>query len=117
MGRTTCARDWSDPNMELKQQAVAGTTESSDIMVTIDPVGGDAVEIALDSSVEKAFGDQIRSVIAETLKNLGVTGVKVTAVDKGALDCTVQARTIAAAYRAAGTAGEYDWKEIDAWNA
>ena len=105
MGRTTCARDWSDPNMELKQQAVAGTTESSDIMVTID------------SSVEKAFGDQIRSVIAETLKNLGVTGVKVTAVDKGALDCTVQARTIAAAYRAAGTAGEYDWKEIDAWNA
>lgn len=104
-------------SMELKQQAVAGTAESSDIMVTIDPVGGDAVEISLDSSVEKAFGDRIREVIAETLKNLGVTGVKVTAVDKGALDCTVQARTIAAVYRAAGTAGEFDWKEIDAWNA
>ena len=43
-------------------------------MVTIDPVGGDAVEISLDSSVEKAFGDRIREVIAETLKNLGVTG-------------------------------------------
>ena len=38
-------------------------------------------------------------------------------IDKGALDCTVQARTIAAVYRAAGTAGEIDWKEIDAWNA
>ena len=35
-------------SMELKQQAVAGTAESSDIMVTIDPVGGDAVEISLD---------------------------------------------------------------------
>lgn len=104
-------------NMELKQQAVAGTAESSDIMVTIDPVGGDTVEISLDSSVEKAFGDRIREVIAQTLKNLGVAGVRVTAVDKGALDCTVQARTIAAVYRAAGMEGQYDWKEIDAWNA
>lgn len=103
--------------MELKQQAVAGTTESSDIMVAIDPVGGDAVEIDLDSSVEKAFGDRIREVIAQTLSHLGVSGVKVTAVDKGALDCTVQARTIAAVYRAAGKDGEFDWKEIDAWNA
>lgn len=103
--------------MELKQQAVAGTTESSDIMVTIDPVGGDSVEISLDSSVEKAFGARIREVIAETLDKLGVKGVHVTAVDKGALDCTVQARTIAAVYRAAGTAGEYNWEEIDAWNA
>ena len=103
--------------MELKQQAVAGTTESSDIMVAIDPVGGDAVEIDLDSSVEKAFGARIREVIEQTLANLGVTGVCVTAIDKGALDCTVQARTIAAVYRAAGKDGEFDWKEIDAWNA
>ena len=103
--------------MELKKQAVAGTAESSDIMVTIDPVGGSDVAISLDSSVEKVFGDRIREVIADTLKSLGVTGVKVTAVDKGALDCTVQARTIAAAYRAAELDGQYDWKEIDAWNA
>lgn len=103
--------------MELKQQAVAGTTESSDIMITIDPVGGDAVEITLDSSVEKAFGDQIREVLADTLNRLGVKGVQVTAVDKGALDCTVRARTIAAVYRAAGEAGTFNWEEIDSWNA
>lgn len=103
--------------MELKQQAVAGTTESSDIMVTVDPVGGSAVEISLDSSVEKVFGDEIREVIADTLEKLGVKGVNVTAVDKGALDCTVRARTIAAVYRAAGQDGAYNWEEIDAWNA
>lgn len=103
--------------MELKKQAVAGTAESSDIMVTVDPQGGTGVDIDLDSSVEKVFGDRIREVIAETLRNLGVEGVKVTAVDKGALDCTVQARTIAACYRAAEMDGQYDWKEIDAWNA
>lgn len=103
--------------MELKQQAVAGTTESSDIMITIDPTGGNTVEISLDSSVQKVFGDEIHQVIADTLDKLGVTGVTVTAVDKGALDCTVRARTIAAVYRAAGQDGQYNWEEIDAWNA
>ena len=103
--------------MELKRQAVAGTAESSDIMVAVEPQDGSAVVIDLDSSVEMVFGDRIREVISGTLKNLGVSGVKVTAVDKGALDCTVQARTIAACYRAAGIDGQYDWKEIDAWSA
>lgn len=69
----------------------------------------------MDSSVEKQFGKQIRRVIKETLALLKVDSVKVVAVDKGALDCTIQARTIAAAYRAAGIE-EYDWKEISTWN-
>lgn len=103
--------------MELLQQAVAGTTESSDIMVTVIPTGGADVEIALDSSVENAYGDTIRAVIGSTLENLGVTGVKVDAQDKGALDCTVRARTIAAVYRAAGQEGKFNWEEIDSWNA
>lgn len=47
--------------------------------------------------------------------NLKVTAAKVEAVDKGALDCTIQARTIAAVHRAAGI-DQYDWKEIDSWN-
>ena len=69
----------------------------------------------MDSSVEEQFGKQIRRVIKETLALLKVDSVKVVAVDKGALDCTIQARTIAAAYRAAGIE-EYDWKEISTWN-
>ena len=69
----------------------------------------------MDSSVEKQFGKQIRRVIKETLALLKVDSVKVVAVDKGALDCTIQVRTIAAAYRAAGME-EYDWKETSTRN-
>lgn len=102
--------------MEIKQTAVAGTVESSDIMITLVPNDAKEIEINLDSSVEKQFGKQIRKVIKETLALLNVEAVKVVAVDKGALDCTIQARTIAATYRAAGIEN-YDWKEISTWNA
>lgn len=101
--------------MEIKQTAVAGTVESSDIMITLVPNDAHEIEIDLDSSVEKQFGKQIRKVIAETLALLKVESVKVTAIDKGALDCTIQARVISATYRAAGEA-TYDWKEISTWN-
>lgn len=101
--------------MEIKQTAVAGTVESSDIMITLVPNDAHEIEIDLDSSVEKQFGKQIRKVIIDTLGLLNVESVKVVAVDKGALDCTIQARTIAAVYRAAGIEN-YDWKEISTWN-
>ena len=55
-------------------------------------------------------------MIEETIKNLGIKSVRVAAVDKGALDCTIQARTITAIHRAAKK-DAYDWKEIDSWNA
>lgn len=101
--------------MEITKSAVAGTVESSDIMITLDPHDEQTIEIELDSSVEKQFGDQIRKLIKETLEKLGITSAKVVAVDKGALDCTIQARTITAAHRAADQEA-YNWKEIDSWN-
>lgn len=102
--------------MEILTTAVAGTVESSDIMVTIEPNPNHNFDITLESSVEKQFGNQIRKVIKETVEALKVDQAIITAVDKGALDCTVQARTIAAVYRAAGKS-KFDWKEIDTWNA
>lgn len=72
--------------MEIKQTAVAGTLESSDIMVTIHPSEAHSVTIQLESNVEKQFGKRIREVMEATLKNLGVTSAEVIAVDKGALD-------------------------------
>lgn len=100
--------------MDIMQTAVAGSLESSDIMITVNPAT-DGITIDLESSVEKQFGRRIRQVIEETLKHLGVDGVLVQAVDKGALDCTIQARTIAAVHRSAGL-DQYKWKEIDSWN-
>ncbi|HEP3822305.1 TPA: citrate lyase acyl carrier protein [Streptococcus pyogenes] len=101
--------------MDIKQTAVAGSLESSDLMITVSPNDEQTITITLDSSVEKQFGNHIRQLIHQTLVNLKVTTAKVEAVDKGALDCTIQARTIAAVHRAAGV-DQYDWKEIDSWN-
>ncbi len=96
--------------MEILKRAVAGTMESSDIQVTIEL--GEGVEIELKSSVEKQFGNQIRKVIKETLESLGVKNARVIAVDKGALDCVVKSRVIAAAYRAADIKENYKWEVI-----
>jgi len=85
----------------IEKTSIAGTLESSDIMITIAP-GEDGISIDLTSTVEKQFGRQIRSEIEGALREIGVTGAKVTAVDKGALDCAIRARVRAAAYRAAG---------------
>lgn len=86
--------------MELKN-AVAGTLESGDIMIQIGPAA-QGLNIELDSSVEAQFGRQIRSLICETLRGLGIEKAEVKAVDKGALDCTIRARVTAAAVRATG---------------
>lgn len=97
----------------IKQSASAGTTESSDIMITIDK-NENGIVIDLESSVEKQFGRQIREKIQGTLNKLEIKNAKIQAIDKGALDCTIQARTIAAAYRAAGVE-QVDWQVIQTW--
>lgn len=94
--------------MELKQAATAGTLESNDILITAEPSTEHEVSIQLSSSVEKQFGKQIRQVILQTAQELGISCARVTAVDKGALDCTVRARALAALCRSAGLT-EYPW--------
>ncbi|WP_165006504.1 MULTISPECIES: citrate lyase acyl carrier protein [unclassified Enterococcus] len=100
--------------MEIKKTASAGTVESSDVLITVEPNERKSISISLESSVEKQFGRQIRQVIKKTLADLGVESAVVTAVDKGALDCTIAARLLTAVHRAAEQ--EYDWREIDSWN-
>ena len=78
---------------------IAGTLESSDIMISIEPNEGKGIEIDLKSTVENQFGNQIRKVIVEVLQQLGVSDAKVTANDRGALDCTIRARLTTAVNR------------------
>ena len=88
--------------MEIKN-AVAGTLESGDIMVQIGAArGGEGLVVDLESSVAAQFGKQIRALITDTLKDLGIDNAEVKATDKGALDCTIRARVTAAAVRATG---------------
>lgn len=105
--------------MKIIKEAIAGTLESCDIQILLasNEDGGsgedEGIEIELKSSVEKQFGKQIRKVIMETLKKLEIDNVKVVAIDKGALDCTIKARVECAAYRACGIKEKYNWEVID----
>ena len=94
--------------MEIKKAAVAGTLESSDCMVTVEP-GNGTLELDLDSAVIRQFGRQIRKVINDTLASLEVTDAKVTVVDKGALDCTIKARVECAVYRSNDISKNLPW--------
>jgi len=95
--------------MKIVKPAAAGTLESSDIEIRIEPADQPGLEIHLKSSVMQQFGKKIVQVIRETLEEIGVEDAYVEAVDKGALDCAVRARTVAAAYRAADRT-DYEWR-------
>jgi len=94
--------------MKLVKTGIAGTMESNDIMVSIEPRKEGGITVSLSSSVMQQFGRQIEEVIRNTLAGLDVTDAVVDVVDKGALDCTVRARVSAAAYRAAESEN-YSW--------
>ena len=86
--------------MKILSSAMAGTLESSDCMVTVEP--GEGVSLSLSSSVMNQYGRQIKATVLETLERLDVKDASVTVVDKGALDCTIKARVECAVLRSCG---------------
>lgn len=85
--------------MEIKRDAVAGTLESSDIMVTVLPAS-EGITLHLTSPVEYYYGDSIRQTICQVLEEMDVKTATIEAVDHGALDCTIRARVKTAVKRA-----------------
>ena len=83
--------------MEILKSAAAGTLESSDCMVTVEP--GEGISLDLTSSVMNQYGRQIKAAVLETLERLDVKNASVTVVDKGALECTLKARVECAVFR------------------
>ena len=95
--------------MKLITTGNAGTMESNDIMITVEPSDEGGVQVELTSSVYQQFGKQIIAVIRETDADYGVENALFTAVDQGALDCTVRARVATALTRAA-ECHDYTWE-------
>ena len=97
--------------MNVIKEAIAGTLESSDLLVKVAP-GRDATrEIVIRSAVLQQFGKQIRRIVEETLDALSITTASITIEDKGALDCVIRARVQAAVLRASETK-ELDWRSL-----
>ena len=91
--------------MEILKPAVAGTLESSDAQVTVEP-SDNGIQLDLTSSVMNQYGRQIKATVLETLERLEVSAARVTVVDKGALDCTLKARVECAVLRSCGQSAE-----------
>lgn len=90
--------------MEVKKKARAGTLESSDVLVTVEPSG--SLEIKIESPVKKQFGQAILATVQEVLDEKGVRSGSIRLADQGALDCTIRARLTTALRRAGGERGD-----------
>lgn len=76
----------------------AGSLESNDLIVEIEPA--DDLIIEIKSVVEDIFKDQIEDVVKKTLKDLNIDKAKIRIDDRGALDFTISARVETAVKRA-----------------
>lgn len=83
---------------EILKKASAGTLESSDALVEIEPA--DSLALNLSSLVMERFGAAIEKTVREELFRLGVEKAAVRVSDRGALDCVLRARIEAAVLRA-----------------
>lgn len=94
--------------MKLEKKAQAGTLESSDAFVTVEPA--DELEVTIESSVLAQFGDQIRETVDEVLKDLEVNNGHILVDDRGALDCTLRSRVQTAVFRSIGQTEDLPWR-------
>ena len=79
----------------------AGTLESSDVMVTVSPgEAGSGIHVELKSIVAAQYGKAIRTTLINVAEEQEISDIYINAVDRGALDCTIRARVLAALGRA-----------------
>ena len=86
--------------MKIVKKGQAGTMQSSDLMVTVEPA--DTLTIEIQSTVKKQFEHLIRAKLEQVLTKLSVTSGKISVSDRGALDYAIEARLEAALQRAGG---------------
>lgn len=85
--------------MKINKSAAAGSMESNDAMILIEPGEGE-VEIAIESVVMRQFGKQIEKAVKDVLDEYEIEDARVWVRDKGAVECTLKARTETAILRA-----------------
>ena len=86
---------------EIVQKACAGTMESSDVYVEIEP-GDGGIRLRLESVVRQQFGAAIQETVQAVLVELGVESANISVRDRGALDCVIRARVETAVRRGRG---------------
>ena len=83
---------------EVLKKAWAGTMESSDVYVEIEPAEK-GVTVDLQSVVQAQFGASIEAAVRDVVAACGVTNAYVKVMDRGALECVLRARVETAVLR------------------
>ena len=86
---------------DIVRVASAGTLESSDVYVEIEP-WDQGIDLRLESVVKGQFGGAIERAVRETLAACGVERARITVSDRGALECVLRARVETAVTRGRG---------------
>lgn len=87
--------------MEIKTMATAGTLESSDVQVLVEP-NENGIELDIESIVLNQFGEDIERTVREVLDEFQVRNIKIQIKDRGAVECAIKARVETALKRAEG---------------
>lgn len=85
--------------MSIVTKAQAGTMQSSDLMVFVEPA--DTLSLEIESTVLKQFGHLIKAKVEQVLAASGVTKGSIRISDRGARDYAIEARVKAALARGA----------------
>ena len=84
--------------MKIVKKGVAGTMQSSDLMVFVEPA--DSLKVEIESTVIKQFGHLISAKVDEVLAKNGVKAGYIRLTDRGAMDYAIEARIETALQRA-----------------
>lgn len=87
--------------MKIKKIAVAGTLESNDIYVQVEP-NENGINLELESIVYNQFGEEIERTVREVLDDFDVKNITIRLKDRGAVECAIRARVETALKRAEG---------------
>ena len=87
--------------MKIVKSVTVGTTESSDVQVTVGPGEGKR-QIVIDSVVASQYYYAIVAAVNEVLDAWQANDIYVMLLDKGALDFVIRARLETALKRAGG---------------
>lgn len=86
--------------MKILKKGQAGTMQSSDLMVIVEPA--EELIIEIESTVKKQFEHLIRAKLVQVLARCAVASGRISVSDRGALDYAIEARLEAALQRAGG---------------
>jgi citrate lyase subunit gamma (acyl carrier protein) len=83
--------------LKIRKKAQAGTLQSSDLLVFVEPAT--SLRIEIESTVKKQYEHLINDCVIRVLRRLNLSNGHITVSDRGALDYAIEARVETAVNR------------------